>query len=133
MVCIYCHNDTSVENSRLQKRSNQVWRRRACKACRAVFTTHESIDYSSALLVLNNGSNQPFISDRLFASILTCMPHREDRFITAREATYTVISKLICQQTAASVSTDVIIETTTTVLKALDKKAYLHYTANHIY
>lgn len=132
MVCPYCNSKTSVENSRTQKRSNQVWRRRACKACKAVFTTHEAIDLSSALLVQKSASLEPFVQDRLFASILECMPHRVDKYLAARETSQGVVIKLTTLQSAATVSTVQIAELTAKKLKVLDKKAYLHYTANHL-
>ena len=75
MVCIYCGGETKVTNSRLQKRNNQVWRRRQCLECKGVFTTHEAVDLSSALLIDKSGAPEPFISDLLFSdriSMLTC-------------------------------------------------------------
>lgn len=132
MNCLYCGNDTSVVNSRAQKRSNQVWRRRACSACEAVFTTHEAIDYSTALLVQYTAAAEPFSADRLFSDILACMPHRSDRYTAAREATSTTIKQLISKQSTAALDPPQISDATARVLKALDKKAYLHYTANHL-
>lgn len=132
MECPYCQSRTSVENSRLQKRSNQVWRRRACKACRAVFTTHEAIDLSTTLLVQNKADMEPFSAERLYADILVCMPRRPDRYIAAKEAAFTVVVQLLTQQSSATVTPQQIVQSTSKVLKALDSKAYLHYTANHL-
>lgn len=51
MVCIYCGSKTQVANSRHQKRVNQVWRRRECTRCHAVFTSLEAADYASSIVV----------------------------------------------------------------------------------
>lgn len=131
MVCLYCGSDTSVENSRLQKRSNQVWRRRQCKACGAVFTTHEAIELSTALLVLKNGLSEPFLSDKLFASILECMNHRADRYTAAREVTHTTIKKLLKLPNRPLFERYQISSAAAGVLKKLDKRAYLRYVSEH--
>ena len=69
MVCLQCGSETKVVNSRLQKRSNQVWRRRQCSSCQSIFTTQETADYSSIWLVKHSsGKLVPFSRDKLFLS-----------------------------------------------------------------
>ena len=131
MVCIYCGSETSVENSRLQKRSNQVWRRRQCKACRAIFTTHEAIDLSSTLLVRNNGSCVPFIADLLFTDILLALQDRKDCYIAARETTHTAVGNLLKLPNSPLFETKQISEASAKVLKRLDKRAYLRFVSEH--
>lgn len=55
MVCIYCSGETQVINSRPQKRLNNIWRRRKCTACEGIFTTSESPDLTSSLVVIKGG------------------------------------------------------------------------------
>jgi transcriptional repressor NrdR len=131
MVCAYCGNNTMVANSRLQKRSNQVWRRRQCEACKAIFTTHESIDMSQALLVDSAGSQVPFLADMLFADLLTALQHRKDRFIAARELSSTITQKLLKMPEKPHFTSKMISKTTEEVLKSFDKRAWLRYTADH--
>jgi transcriptional repressor NrdR len=131
MKCIYCGNETRVTNSRLQKRNNQVWRRRQCEACRAVFTTHESIDLSQALLVDPGGSQEPFLPDILFTDLLQAMRDRKDKYIAAREVTFTVIQKLLKQPEKPLFPIKLISKTTADVLKSFDKRAHLRYIAEH--
>src|SRR4051812_5088918 len=95
MVCLYCNADTEVINSRHQKRNNQVWRRRQCKACKAVFTTHEAVDLTNTLLIDSAGSMKPFVPDLLFADLLVALKDRTDSYMAAREATSTTIKKLL--------------------------------------
>ena len=130
MVCLYCHSKTRVTNSRQQKRSNQVWRRRQCQACRAVFTSHEAIDLSSALLV-GSGRPRPFISDMLFTEVLLALQDRKDCYLAAREVTSTVIRELLKLPDKPRIEPKQISEVTVKVLKRLDKRAYLRYMAEH--
>jgi transcriptional repressor NrdR len=131
MVCIYCGHETRVTNSRLQKRNNQVWRRRQCETCNAVFTTHESVDLSQALLVDYKGSQRPFLQDLLFTDVLLAMQDRKDVYTGAREVTSTVIQKLLKSPEKPLFLPSTISKTTAEVLKKFDKRAYLRYAAEH--
>jgi transcriptional regulator NrdR family protein len=128
MVCVYCGNETKVTNSRLQKRNNQVWRRRECLVCHAVFTTHEALDYSTTLLIDDNGVSKPFLADLLYSDILETIKHGNDAYTTARELTSTVISKLLKNE---EITPKTISKTTAEVLKRFDRRAYLRYLADH--
>ena len=130
MVCTYCGGETSVVNSRAQKRSNQVWRRRKCEACEAVFTSHEAIDLSCALVV-DSGRPTPFISDMLFTEVLLALQDRKDCYLAAREVTSTVIRDLLKLPGKPRIDSKQISQATATVLKRLDKRAYLRYLAEH--
>lgn len=131
MSCIYCGAETKVSNSRLQKRNNQVWRRRQCLKCKAVVTTHEAIDMSSALLVEAKGQPKPFISDLLFTELLLALQDRKDCYLAAREATSTIINHLLKQPEKPLFTPAQISKTSAEVLKRLDKRAYLRYSAEH--
>lgn len=130
MVCIYCGGETGVVNSRKQKRSNQIWRRRKCGACGAVFTSHEVIDLSSALVV-DSGLPTPFISDVLFTEVLLALQDRKDCYLAAREVTSTVIRELLKSPDLPRIDPKQISQMTAKVLKRLDKRAYLRYLAEH--
>lgn len=131
MVCVYCGGETEVTNSRKQKRSNQVWRRRRCEACSAIFTSHEALDLSSALMVSSGGSTKPFLVDMLFTEVLLALQDRKDCYVAAREVTSTVISQLFKPPAEAVIEAKQISETTSKVLKRLDRRAYLRYLAEH--
>jgi transcriptional repressor NrdR len=131
MVCVYCGHETKVTNSRLQKRSNQVWRRRQCEACKAVFTTHEAVDLSQTLLVGSSGSQHPFLPDRLYSDLLETLQDRKDKYIAAREVTSTIIQKLQKNTNGPLFSTKLISKTAAEILKRFDKRAYLRYIAEH--
>jgi transcriptional repressor NrdR len=131
MVCPYCGNETRVTNSRLQKRSNQVWRRRHCEVCKAVFTTHEAIDLTQALLVQSQGSPGPFLPDMLFTDVLLALQDRKDVYVAAREITNTVVQKLLKHPDKPLFLPHTISKTTSEVLKRFDKRAYMRYAAEH--
>ncbi len=130
MICLYCGGETRVVNSRQQKRNNQVWRRRKCKACGAVFTSHEAIDLSSALVV-DSGRPTPFISDMLFTEVLLALQDRKDCYLAAREVTSTAIKELLKLMDKPRIDPKQISQTTAKILKRLDRRAYLRYMAEH--
>ena len=131
MTCIYCRADTEVINSRLQHRSNQVWRRRRCRACGAVFTTHEAVDLASTLMVDSEGSVAPFLADKLYSDLLAAMQDRPDRYTAAREATATVIKRLLSLPDRPVFTATQISAASGAVLSKLDRRAWLRYAAEH--
>lgn len=131
MNCLYCGSDTSVVNSRRQKRNNQVWRRRQCKACKAVFTTLEAIDTPTALIVDSGGSSVAFLPDKLYSELLGALQDRPDSFVAAREITNTVIAELLKLPDKPLFRPPQISAAAAKVLKNLDKQAYLRYVAEH--
>lgn len=132
MVCIFCSNDTSVENSRPQKRTNSIWRRRQCKNCRAVFSTLESVDYDQSFVYRTaSGHLEPFQRDKLFLSVYESLRHRKTAVQDARHLTATVINKLVVKQKQASIDQRLIIDCVTGVLKRFDRVALTHYQAFH--
>lgn len=131
MVCIYCAHDTSVINSRHQKRLNQVWRRRKCSACGAVFTTTESIDLSGALRVRRVAALEPFSRDTLLFSVYDSLKHRKSAIQDATALTSTIIATLHPLAEATVVDRDVITTVTTSILERFDKIAATHYAAFH--
>lgn len=131
MVCVYCGSDTEVTNSRIQKRSNQVWRRRQCKACRAIFTTHEAIDLSTTLLVASGGSATPFLPDKLYTELLLALQDHKAPYVAAREVTTTIINALVKLPDKPLYQTQQISQETAKVLKRFDRRAYLRYVAEH--
>lgn len=131
MVCIYCGNDTQVTNSRHQKRNNQVWRRRKCTVCQAVFTSLEVADLTSGLRVEQNGSLRPFLTDYLFTEVLFAMQDRKNLYIDAREVTNTVIQQLLQSPSSPIFTPQEISRHTAEVLKRFDNRAWHRYAAEH--
>ena len=92
MVCTYCSGNTAVVNSRLQKRSNSVWRRRQCLVCGLIATSIEQYDLSSTLVVKKrSGASESFSRDKLLISIAKSTDHRQHANQAASELTTTII------------------------------------------
>ncbi|HSW85451.1 MAG TPA: hypothetical protein VLF79_02455 [Candidatus Saccharimonadales bacterium] len=132
MVCVYCGNKTKVFNSRLQKRNNQVWRRRQCSSCHAVFTTEETIDYGGSWTVKSkSGVITPFSREKLVMSLFRSCQHRKGALSDASALTDTIINKLHLQRLSGSIDTDFISHTAQVALNRFDKAASVHYQAWH--
>lgn len=132
MVCVQCGGKTTVENSRPQVRSNQVWRRRQCQSCYTVFTTEEQIDYSGSWRVrYPNGSLEAFQRDKLLLSLHRSCQHRKTALTDAQGLTDTVIKKLLSQISDGIVESALILQVTQVALNRFDNAASVHYAAFH--
>lgn len=131
MKCLYCGGQTEVTNSRHQKRSNQVWRRRQCKRCKAVFTSHEALELSSALFVQSRASTKPFLPDKLYTEVLLALQDRPNCYSEARELTGTIIQKLLKIGDKPYLQPKQISQASAEVLKRFNKRAWMRYATEH--
>lgn len=133
MVCPYCRSNSQVTNSRLQRRANQVWRRRRCVSCGNIFTTQENIDLQGALR-LRKGARElaPVQRDRLFISIYESCKHRANAVSDASALTHTILSNLTKLPLKDGLLTrnDIVTETHK-VLQRFDAAAATMYLAYH--
>ena len=61
MKCIFCGwTESKVIDSRMVEELNSIRRRRECLNCGKRFTTYESVETASLLVVKADGSRQPF-------------------------------------------------------------------------
>lgn len=132
MVCIHCGGKTDVINSRLQKRTDSVWRRRKCRDCQAVFSTTEAPDFQAEWLVRDgSGHVEAFSRDKLFLSFYDSCQHRQTVVGDAGALTDTVINKLRPVVHRSQVEAATITRTAQVVLSRFDKAAGVRYTALH--
>jgi transcriptional repressor NrdR len=132
MVCIYCRSSTQVANSRLQKRLNQVWRRRRCVNCGNTFTTHEIVDLGSSVVVRHPGGElTPFSRDALFVSIYESCKHRPDALSCSNALAQTVTGQLRDHISAGTLERDVIANVAATAVERFDPAAGVMYRAYH--
>jgi len=132
MVCIHCGEKTHVINSRGQKRHNQIWRRRACFACKAVFTTTEVALYEAAWVVFSSlGALQPFNRDKLFLSIYESCKHRKTALRDASALTDTVVKRLSPAVQSGRLESRTIAQHVQVALNRFDTAASVHYQAFH--
>jgi transcriptional regulator NrdR family protein len=131
MVCIHCQSETQVSNSRLQKKLNRVWRRRACSQGH-VFTTLEAADYASQWLVAGAPKRlQPFSRDKLFISLYQSLQHRKTALSDASALTDTIIQKLAGQITDGVIASSTVTSVAQIALNRFDSAASSHYQAFH--
>lgn len=131
MVCVYCESDTKVVNSRLQKKANQVWRRRKCLNCHAIFTTLEWVDASQAISIRRKRQFEPFSRDILLLSVYDSLRHRKTAMQDATELTKTIIGRLHPLISNAAINRDDLVKITAEILDRFDKVAATHYKAFH--
>ena len=130
MVCVYCEHKTRVVNSREQKRLRQVWRRRTCKHCNALFTTLEAADLSDSHVVYDKkGKPQKFSRDTLFMSIVSSLGHRTTAIADANALCGTIIAKLLQDSASGTLQRSQIISCTHAVLQNFDSVAATYYSA----
>lgn len=135
MVCIYCGNKTEVTNSRLQRKTNTVWRRRRCTVCHAVFTSSEHIDYNRSIAIKYDTSHiTPFDRDLLFLNIYDACKHRKTGVADASALTETILGKLLkLDANDGVIPRDTLVSIVSETLNRFDKAASVHYLAYHPY
>ncbi len=134
MVCTYCGGKTQVVNSRHQIKSNQVWRRRQCLDCTALFTSEEKVAYALAWVVYTGGSFEPFSRDKLLLSLHESCEHRENALSDAQGLTETVINKLpahIMHDNPGTLFNDDIARIAHVALNRFDQAAAVRYYSLH--
>lgn len=132
MVCIYCGSPTHVVNSRPQRRRNQVWRRRECRACRTIFTTEETARYDDVWRVRGPKNNlAAFSRDKLLLSLYKSCAHRPNALEDAAGLTDTIIRKLAAGADNGVIPAVAIIHTVQVALNRFDRAASTHYAAFH--
>lgn len=131
MVCLYCDTKLVVINSRPQKRTNSVWRRRSCPGCNIAFTSLEEIDPASTLVIKDSsGRLQPFSRDKLFLSVYKSCRHRMDPVEDARALTATIVARL-GDRKSPELTRRQVIKTVAKVLGRFDSLAAMQYEAYH--
>lgn len=132
MVCVQCGAQTQVINSRHQKRANQVWRRRKCRACGTVFTSEESPAYGASWAVRSpSGALAAFSRDKLLLSLHRSLQHRSTALEDAAGLTDTVIKKLSDVIAEGVIESRSIVHVTQVALSRFDQAASTHYAAFH--
>lgn len=132
MVCIYCGSATQVVNSRLQRRSNHIWRRRRCLSCLSIFTTEEHAELSGAIMVqYSSKSLRPFSRDQLFISIYESCKHRDSALRDATALTLIIIGSLLKHTRTGLLHREDIVKTAYVALTRFDAAAATYYHAYH--
>lgn len=128
MVCPFCNKDTEVINSRPQKRTNGVWRRRHCYGCERIFTTVEKADLEASVRVLKrSGLLEPLSEAKLMISLYRALQHHENAPEVALELSQAVIKSVLRFTTEPLVPSSAIAAQVVIVLKRFDAAAAIRY------
>lgn len=132
MFCINCfHTNTSVANSRPNKKQPQVWRRRRCSKCQTVFTTYERPSLAdNTPISLSDGSQDTFNLGKLILSISKAFTHTPiEGEYNALWLAQTIEDTLSTQR--RTITPQDIEATAHQVLKKFDELAAVQYAAQH--
>lgn len=132
MFCINCfHTNTSVVNSRPNKKQPQVWRRRNCSNCHTTFTTYERPSLAdNKPITLPDGSTDTFNLGKLILSITKAFTHSPvDAEYNALWLAQTVEDVLSTER--QTITPEDIEATAHQVLKKFDELAAVQYAAQH--
>lgn len=130
MVCPFCFKTkTHVVNSRVTKKINNIWRRRACDYCNKRFTTTETVDPSSVLHV----EGKPFLTARLLASLLKACDHRKDKETAADYILESVLQSLytVGATNKQNLTKKDIVDCVLKILANYDSPAQIKYLSYH--
>lgn len=130
MVCIYCGGKTSVANSRSRAKGLNIWRRRRCDFCGAIYTSNESVDLQSSIRVKKGSSLKPFLYEKLLLDVYYSIEHRKTAYKDAKWLTDTIIFKLLPCKTGI-LQKEEINNAALEVLKHFDKAAFAYFKAHH--
>ena len=131
MQCIYCASSTKIVNSRSTAKGTKKWRRRECKKCGHVWTTHEVVDLSTSHKIIHtDNSVEPFWRDKLFVSIKDSLQHRKTALEDASYLTDTILAKTLALKTQ-NIKTRQLFDIIHKVLKNYDKTAAAVYKATN--
>jgi transcriptional regulator NrdR family protein len=132
MVCIYCGHATAVTNSRLNQRTNETWRRRACTACKAIFTSYEAAALDGSIVVQYTQKDlRPFSRDQLYLDVYASCKHLAEASRLATELTRVIIGKLIPQAVGGVLTRDMVTAECVAVLGRFNGAAAAIYNAYH--
>lgn len=128
MVCPFCTQDTEVINSRPQKRTNSVWRRRHCTACGRIFTSIEKADLGKSVRVKKRaGVLQPFSEAKLLVSLYKALEHHKNAAEVASELSNGITASLMRFTNGPVIPSTAIAHQVIVVLKRFDAAAAIRY------
>ena len=127
MKCIYCGNDESkVIDSRLSNETNSIRRRRECLACKKRWTTYETVETSSVLVIKKNGAIQPFDKNKLTNGILKACVKRPVGLVEI-ETIANDIEKDLKDNMVSEIESVKLGDMVLSMLKPIDKISYVRF------
>ncbi len=127
MKCPYCkHNESKVIDSRPTVNGESIRRRRVCLRCGRRFTTYETIETSSLMVIKKDGSRQSFDREKLMRGIVKACEKRPVTKAQMDELLADLEQKLYARQ-ENEVSSRIIGEMVLERLVHIDEVAYIRF------
>lgn len=124
---MYCGcNESKVIDSRSADEDKAIRRRRECIRCGKRFTTYETVESSTVLVVKSNGMRQSFDKEKIKRGIIKSAEKRPIPMAKIDEVVDD-ITKTIYNSMEQEISTKEIGEMVMARLKTLDEVAYVRY------
>ncbi|HCY52167.1 MAG TPA: transcriptional regulator NrdR [Clostridiales bacterium] len=127
MKCIYCGcMDSKVVDSRSSEDGSSIRRRRECMQCGKRFTTYETIETATVLVVKSDGMRQAFDSNKIKAGIIKAC---EKRPVPMQKIDQLVdsIRKRVYNNLDQEITSKAIGEMVMEGLKEIDEVAYVRF------
>ncbi|MDO5783647.1 MAG: transcriptional regulator NrdR [Eubacteriales bacterium] len=127
MKCPYCKfTESKVIDSRPTVDGESIRRRRVCLQCGKRFTTYETIETSSLMVIKKDGSRQPFDREKLMRGIVKAC---EKRSVTKAQmdALLTDLEQKLYARQENEVSSRIIGEMVLERLVQIDEVAYIRF------
>ncbi|HWP59245.1 MAG TPA: transcriptional regulator NrdR [Candidatus Acidoferrales bacterium] len=127
MKCPFCHQtENRVVDSRLNRDSNMIRRRRQCLKCRRRFTTYERVEETMPLVVKKDGRREPYDRMKVVNGLRRACEKRPVSINTI-EAIADRIERAIQERGEKEISSSVIGEAAMRELHDIDQVAYVRF------
>ena len=127
MRCPYCfHEETKVNDKRETKELDVTRRRRECLKCKKRFTTYERVESLDLVVIKKDGRREAFDREKLRKGVIKACEKRPVSY----EQIEALINKLeaeLRKSKSKEIQSNVIGEKLMTMLKKLDKIAYIRF------
>ena len=131
MKCIYCGCiDSKVIDSRLNDDGTSIRRRRECINCGKRYTTYETIELTTVMVIKKNGCRQTFSVQKVKQGIVKACEKRPVSMQQIDELAAD-IEKRVANHLDQEVTSSEIGEMIMDGLKAIDEVAYVRFAAVH--
>ena len=127
MKCPYCgYSESKVIDSRPADENSSIRRRRECLACGKRFTTYETIETVSVMVVKKDKSREVFDRNKLFNSMLKACEKRPV-YMEQLESAVNEIEAVLQNSLDREVTSVYIGELAMEKLKSIDEVAYVRF------
>jgi transcriptional repressor NrdR len=127
MKCPFCGNeDDRVLDSRPAREGSAVRRRRECSKCGNRYTTYESVERASLMVVKRDSSREPYDRDKLLRGVmLACRKRPVSR--EAMERLVDAVETKLGEEYRTEIAASELGEMVLAQLRALDPVAYVRF------